>query len=371
MAVESWAEKSRTLAAAGLIVMGRDAQTKIEKLANLSPLIEAATASSTRVLTSQSIDELLTIVPTEETITETDSPVQTSSQTLQATLARPETGEVIGRTIAPITNKEPSPAPRPHGLDHYRMQDFPMQAADVDAEIEIHFDITGFSRTEGKMTDIQSFFADRLKQIRNLLITGGALPRRPVSIAEAWRNRQRHTSKDYEITLVGLASESRRTRSGNLSFVLEDETQNIRCSLRPPSEASPLHPALDGLMNDDVVGISGHFLLGERNPLFMASNIHLPPMRQHSKATAGEDRAVSAAFLSDVHVGSKTFLGPQWEKMIKWFNTDPLARTVKYFVLSGDGVDGVGIYPGQERHLAITDLFAQYGELARLLEGLP
>ena len=123
MAVESWAEKSRTLAAAGLIVMGRDAQTKIEKLANLSPLIEAATASSTRVLTSQSIDELLTIVPTEETITETDSPVQTSSQTLQATLARPETGEVIGRTIAPITNKEPSPAPTPHGLDHYPMQD--------------------------------------------------------------------------------------------------------------------------------------------------------------------------------------------------------------------------------------------------------
>jgi DNA polymerase II small subunit len=44
---------------------------------------------------------------------------------------------------------------------------------------------------------------------------------------------------------------------------------------------------------------------------------------------------------------------------------------VKYFVLSGDGVDGVGIYPGQERHLAIKDLFNQYGELARLLENLP
>ena len=57
--------------------------------------------------------------------------------------------------------------------------------------------------------------------------------------------------------------------------------------------------------------------------------------------------------------------------MIEWFRTDPLARTVKYFVLSGDGVDGVGIYPGQERHLAIKDLFNQYGELARLLEGLP
>ena len=371
MTSESWAEKSRSLAAAGLIVMGRDAQLKIEGLTNLGPLIEAATASSTRLLTGQTIDELLTIVPTEETLDVKDSQIQHTSQSLQATLARPETGEVIGRTIAPINSNEISPAPRSHGLDHYRMEDFPMLASDVDAEIEIHFDITGSSKTEGKMTDIQSFFGDRLKKIRNQLITGRALPRRPISIAEAWRNRQRHTSKDYEITIVGLVSESRFTRAGNLSFVLEDETQDIRCSLRPPSGAGPLHPALDGLMNDDIVGISGHFLLGERSPIFIASNIHLPPMKQHSKATAEKDSAVSAAFLSDVHVGSKTFLAPQWEKMIQWFNTDPLARTVKYFVLSGDGVDGVGIYPGQERHLAITDLFAQYGELARLLEGLP
>ena len=373
MTDETWAERSRALAAAGLIVMGQEAKNKIEDMPSLSPLFEAAAASETRLLTGQVIDELLAFVPTEETI-EASSPTPLASpitQTLQATLARPETGEVIGRTIAPVSSSEPAPPPRPHGLKHYRLEDFPMQARDVDAEIEIHFDITGASKTEGKMTDIQSFFSDRLKQIRNLMITGGALPRRPVSVAEAWRNRQRHTSKDYEITLVGLASEPRWARSGNLSFVLEDETQNIQCSLRPPTGTAPLHPAVDGLMNDDVIGISGHFLLGERSPRFMASNIHLPPMRQHSKATASADRAVSAAFLSDVHVGSKTFLGPQWEKMIQWFNTDPLAKTVKYFVLSGDGVDGVGIYPGQERHLAITDLFAQYGELARLLEYLP
>ena len=47
------------------------------------------------------------------------------------------------------------------------------------------------------------------------------------------------------------------------------------------------------------------------------------------------------------------------------------AKTIKYFVLSGDGVDGVGIYPGQDRHLAITDLFKQYGALADLLNDLP
>ena len=94
-------------------------------------------------------------------------------------------------------------------------------------------------------------------------------------------------------------------------------------------------------------------------------------MRQHSKATAGEDQAVLRCLPFRCSCRVKDLLGSPMEKMIQWFNSDPLARTVKYFVLSGDGVDGVGIYPGQERHLAITDLFAQYGELARLLEGLP
>ena len=56
---------------------------------------------------------------------------------------------------------------------------------------------------------------------------------------------------------------------------------------------------------------------------------------------------------------------------IQWFKEDPLAKTIRYFVMTGDGVDGVGIYPGQERHLSIKDLFKQYSELARMLEQLP
>jgi len=48
-----------------------------------------------------------------------------------------------------------------------------------------------------------------------------------------------------------------------------------------------------------------------------------------------------------------------------------LAKTIRYFVISGDGVDGVGIYPNQEKELAIPDLFNQYGGLAKLLEPLP
>jgi DNA polymerase II small subunit len=367
MASDDWAQQQKMLTAAGLLVMGLDAKNKIEQLVDINPLIEAANSSNVKFLTTQSIDQLLSLVSIDEVISEESA---NSTKKSQATLPAPDNPSPIGRVIAPISSNEISPAPRPHGLAQYSLEDFPMLAKDIDSEIEVHFDITGNSVTEGKLSDIKSFFNSRLSQIRNLMIEGRSLPRRPISNAEAYRNRQRYSSNEYEITIVGLVSEPRWAKSGNLMFLLEDETTQIQCLLKPPSGANPLHAALDGLMNDDVVGVSG-FFIGDRTDLFIISNIHLPPLPRRAKNAASVDESVSAAFLSDVHVGSKTFLEPQWEKMINWFKNDPLAKNIKYFVLSGDGVDGVGIYPGQDRHLAITDLFKQYGALAMLLSDLP
>ncbi len=367
MASDDWAQQQKMLSAAGLLVMGLDAKNKIEQLVDINPLIEAARSSKVQLLTAQTIDELLSLVPSDKQITEVP---QSPSKKSQVTLPTPDNPSPIGRVLAPVSNSDISPPPRPHGLSHYSLEDFPMLAKDVDSQIEVHFDITGNSVTEGKLSDIKSLFNSRLSKIRNLMIEGRCLPRRPISNAEAYRNRQRYSSNEYEVTIVGLVSEPRWAKSGNLMFLLEDETTQIQCLLKPPSEANPLHAALDGLMNDDVVGVSG-FFIGDRTDLFITSNIHLPPLPRRAKNAASLDESVSAAFLSDVHVGSKTFLEPQWKKMIDWFKTDPLAKTIKYFVLSGDGVDGVGIYPGQDRHLAITDLFKQYGALANLLSDLP
>ena len=65
---------------------------------------------------------------------------------------------------------------------------------------------------------------------------------------------------------------------------------------------------------------------------------------------------VCVAFVSDLHVGSKMFAKEEFERFIDWLNllhgTDEqkaLARKVKYLVISGDLIDGVGIYPGQEK----------------------
>jgi DNA polymerase II small subunit len=84
------------------------------------------------------------------------------------------------------------------------------------------------------------------------------------------------------------------------------------------------------------------------------------------------------ACLSDVHVGSKQFLPKNFDKFLKWINGKygnsrqrALAEKTKYVVVCGDIVDGVGIYPSQEKELQITDIYKQYDVTAKLFSQIP
>ncbi|MDP6856800.1 MAG: metallophosphoesterase [Candidatus Thalassarchaeaceae archaeon] len=330
----------------------RGTRERLEALESIQPILEAAMISGMRgvFLDTETLDKLFEIAGISN-----QHPTNSSG----------------ARTIAGIEEENITPAPRPHGLSHYDLAAFPMEARDVDMELEVHFDITGNSITEGRMSDILSCFNDRLATIRKMLIDSRCLPYRPTQIGEVSMNKPRFREEDC--TLIGIVNSPAHTkRHGHLRFVLEDEGAEIECIMFNREEYGEEHPLHTGLMPDDVVGVLGRLKSdrGKRDT-FIVENIYFPPLQQHEKNSAPADQAVSVAFLSDVHLGSKTFLDAQWHKMVEWFNTDPLARTIRYFVISGDGVDGVGIYPNQEKELAIPDLFNQYGGLAKLLEPLP
>jgi DNA polymerase II small subunit len=72
-----------------------------------------------------------------------------------------------------------------------------------------------------------------------------------------------------------------------------------------------------------------------------------------------------------MHVGSNTFLRPQWDKMVHWVRTEGQKDGLEYMIITGDCVDGIGIFPDQEEELEIEDIFEQYRLLAELLKGLP
>ena len=72
-----------------------------------------------------------------------------------------------------------------------------------------------------------------------------------------------------------------------------------------------------------------------------------------------------------MHLGSKEYLKLVEEKFLKWINKDSQTQDVKYLFISGDNVDGVGIYPSQKEDLEINDIYEQYAEFERFIEKIP
>ena len=276
-----------------------------------------------------------------------------------------------GRVIAPILEPKTEDVSMRNNMPDWRREDFPMDAVDAIVNVEVHYDITGNSITEGKMGDINDAFNDRLERLRKLIIANSRLPRRPIEIARLQAERSRFQGRENVAVAIGLVNEPRHTKNGHLMFSLEDSSGEMNCLLmnRKGEDRIIEHSRIveSGLMPDDVVGVSGSF--SQDGGMFYIDDLHFPMHDRHEKKFA--EQAVSVAFLSDVHLGSKTFLEAQWHKMVRWFNTDPLARTIKYLVLSGDCVDGVGIYPGQDKELLIKDFYKQYSSFAELVELLP
>ena len=295
-----------------------------------------------------------------------------SKQTSNSTKTNIETPPSdLGRIIAPISNPEPIDIHFRNNLPDWKESDFSEIANDAPSDILVHYDITGKSITEGKMGDINACFNDRLAQIRKMIVKNSKLPRKYSEVARLQRESSRYQGYENMAVAIGLVNEPRYTKNGHLMWNLEDETGEMTCILtkkRGDDRDKAQEQIIEaGLMPDDVIGVSGNF--SQTGDLFYVDDLHFPMENRHTKVSS--EHGVSVAFLSDIHVGSKTFLEAQWHKMVRWFNTDPLAKTIKYLILSGDCVDGVGIYPGQDKELAIPDLFAQYSEFARLLELLP
>ena len=108
----------------------------------------------------------------------------------------------LGRTIAPINEPEPLDIQFRNNLPDWKESDFSEHASDASTDIVVHYDITGNSTTEGKMTDITSCFSDRLQSIRKMIIQNSRLPRTPTEIARLHAESSRY--QGYELSLIHI-----------------------------------------------------------------------------------------------------------------------------------------------------------------------
>ena len=350
--------RQRRMIASGKVIDGLASHVNPAELLNLAPKVNFNKGFLTEEILAKLIELYDQSKPKENTAITTKTAIN-------------NTATDLGRVIAPILPPEPLDIEFRNNLPDWDEADYSCLATDAPSDIKIHYDITGKSTTEGKMNDITACFSDRLNKIRDMIVKNSKLPRRPTEVSRLLREVHRYQGYENKAVAIGLVNEPRYTKNGHLMWSLEDETGEMNCLLtkRQGDDRDRFQEQIieAGLMPDDVLGVSGTF--SQNGDIFYVDDLHFPMKERHEKAVS--PYGISVAFLSDVHVGSKTFLEAQWHKMVRWFHTDPLAKTVKYLILSGDCVDGVGIYPGQDKELSIPDLFAQYTEFARLLELLP
>lgn len=222
-------------------------------------------------------------------------------------------------------------------------------------EVRILKDITGDSTCVGNVIDFAKLFNDRYATLKRIL------QRRRELSGLVPISRAKKIQKD--IRFVGIVNDIRQTKNGHTMIELEDEEDKIQVLLMKGSRKGS-----ESFIKDEVLGVVGSF--SKDGEIVVAKEIIRPEVPINSgMAPNGSDSVL--AFVSDIHVGSTEFLEDAWNRFAAWLNKDPAAERIRYILVPGDLVDGIGIYPGQEDELMIEDIYAQYAELARLVSMIP
>ncbi|MBN2457662.1 metallophosphoesterase [Candidatus Woesearchaeota archaeon] len=213
--------------------------------------------------------------------------------------------------------------------------------------------------------DFVKYYNARYKAIESMLSSRQELSGL-TSAARILAKREREN-----VSLIGLVKEKTITPKGHVIMALEDPTSEIKVMVSK-SKQDMIELAKD-IVVDEVIGVTG--VSGDG--IVYCSKIVLPEIPAHKELKKCPDE-IYALFLSDLHIGSDTFLKSEFEKFLKWINGEigspaqlEIIKKIKYIFIAGDLVDGVGIYPGQESELLIKDIYEQYEVCAKLLSRIP
>jgi DNA polymerase II small subunit len=206
--------------------------------------------------------------------------------------------------------------------------------------------------------DFIHYFRDRYNRLSAILRTrktyAGAMPIGGVAKNSRYYN--------MELVLIGMVMSVRNTTKGHRMAVLEDPTGMINILFNKSREE---FAEAERLIPDEVIAVTGQ--LSSDGNLFFANSLARPdiPINHAPFLSKTPGKAV---FISDVHVGSNTFLGEAWEKFTAWLHEQ---SDIGYLLIAGDVVDGIGIYPDQENELTIQNIYGQYAAFGDMLRRLP
>ncbi len=247
--------------------------------------------------------------------------------------------------------------------------------AEIAPQIEILQDVTGHSTSEGTLENFVNMFNDRYTRLNKIL-------RERIDFKEAIPIEQAASREDEYVKIIGMVIDKRETSKRDLIIDLEDPTGRVALFIH--KSRHELVKKASEVVTDEVIGVEAKVgKSGKSNwssAFLFPSDITWPDIPIPTKDREEEDDTdpVYVALISDLHVGSEMFLEGAFMKFLRWLRGEAgnpkqrqLADRVKYLVIAGDLVDGIGVYPRQEEELIIRDVYKQYVAVAEYLSHVP
>ncbi|RLI42138.1 DNA-directed DNA polymerase II small subunit [Candidatus Bathyarchaeota archaeon] len=219
--------------------------------------------------------------------------------------------------------------------------------------------------SSGTIEDYLEYFRDRFKRIERLLRQRIDV-KSATSILEALK-----APSNTRLKIIGMITDKRESKQ-RILLTVEDFQANATV-LVPRNSPQELFKKAQLLLPDQIICLS---VRKTRSNLLIAEDIILPdvaPRPQHKAAVP-----VYAVLTSDMHVGSTKFQRDAFNRFVLWLNgkygnerMKEIASHVKYVLIAGDIVDGIGVYPNQINELEIKDIYEQYRLAAQYIEQIP
>jgi DNA polymerase II small subunit len=313
------------------------------------------------------------------TVAATEDPTEIVSKAIQKIESLKEKPLFIDRSFLEQLVKESEPAreilippleeqlqtlPEPLIITEGK-REFRPYAREVEASIKIIEDPSTKLSSSGKIEDYLEYFRDRFKRIEKLLRQRIDV-KAATSIIDALR-----AQASAKLKIIGMITEKRESKQ-RIILTVEDLQANATV-LVPQNAPQELLKKARLLLLDQVICLS---VVKARSNLLIAEDIILPDIAQKPQHKA--PLPVYAVLTSDMHVGSTKFQREAFNRFVLWLNgkygNEKMRETashIKYVLIAGDIVDGIGVYPNQIKELAVKDVNDQYRFAAKYIEQIP
>ena len=163
-----------------------------------------------------------------------------------------------------------------------------------------------------------------------------------------------------------MVSSISTSAKGHRIVEVEDSTGTIKVLFNKNRDG---FAEAESIVPDEVIGVKGQLAkdsMGKTQMVF-SDTLFRPDIPLTNTVSPSKEPG-KAVFISDIHVGSNTFLPDAWEKFSAWMQT---REDIGYMLIAGDVVDGIGIYPDQDKELDIKTIYEQYDHVGELMAALP